>query len=265
MMSTTMRVLSTLALVLLLGQAGPVLAADVLRVHETHGLFMEKWGVREAVTHLKETGYPKAEWSQSYHNQQRHVNELIGFPQNQEELNRHAVIVLNNIPAHALTPAMSTMLKQYVIDGGCIVMMCDTHGKGMSGLKLAGKKVTPRPWRDNALAPLLPVDLKKGTVRVHSPLALPIQPGKNVGSKGLDWTPGPCTFYYHKAPLRSGSRILLKSGRVPLAVEKRTGKGRVIFFLTSVFGDKKEGAEDLPFWEWKDWPSLMAQLLIPAH
>ena len=114
---------SALALVLLLGQTWPALAADVLRVHETYGLFMEKWGVREAVNQLKEMGYPKAEWSKSYHNQQRHVNELIGLPQTREEMDRHAVIVLNNIPAHALTPAMSTMLKQYVTDGGCIVMM----------------------------------------------------------------------------------------------------------------------------------------------
>jgi len=260
-MSTIIRFLSVMALALIPIGAGLVFADD-LRVHEAHGLFMEKWGVKEAVNQLKKMVYPKAEWSQSYHNQQRHVNELIGFPKNQPALNRHAVIVLNNIPAQALTPAMSAMLKQYVIDGGCIIMMCDTHGMGMSGFKVAGKKAIPRTWHDNALAPRLPiVTKKKGLSRVYSKQALVIKPGKKTEFKGLDWTRKPQTFYYYKATLKAKTKVLLGTKSIPLAVEKRTGKGRVIFFLASVFGEKKKDSKDLPFWEWKDWPKLMAQLL----
>ncbi len=251
-MSRRMRALSSaLVLILVLAPSGRVLASDVLRVHETHGLFMEKWGVREAVSRLSQTGSPKAEWTQSYYSEQRHENRLIGFPRNREELYRQRIIVLNNVPAKAVPSAVSMMLEQYVADGGCIVMMGDTDGPALGH------------WTDDVLEPLLPIDLKQGVVRLHSPQALPIQPGEAAGIKGLDWKRRPCTFYYYKAVLRPGAKVLLKSGGTPLAVEKRTGRGRIIVLLASVLGEKQPGSDDLAFWEWEDWAALMAQFLTP--
>ena len=228
------------------------LATDVLRVHETHGLFMEKWGVREAVDRLSAAGFSKAEWSQSYFNKQRVESRLSGFPGEWKDLYGQRVIVLNNVSAKAVSSTACMMLKQYVADGGCIVMMGDTHG-----LASAGR------WTNNVLAPLLPIALEKqsGLPRIYSNPALVIKPGREIEFTGLDWQREPRTFYHYKATLQPKTTILLGTEIIPLAVEKRTGKGRVIVFLTSVMGEKKRGTEDLAFWEWKDWPKLMAQLL----
>ena len=71
----------------------------------------------------------------------------------------------------------------------------------------------------------------------------------------------PYTLYYHSASVDPGAEVLVAAGNVPLVVERRVGEGRVVVFLCAVLGDRIPGAAGLPFWEWQDWPNLMAAVL----
>ena len=56
--------------------------------------------------------------------------------------------------------------------------------------------------------------------------------------------------------------MLVAAGNVPLVVEGPVGKGRVVVFLNAVLGEKTSGVAGVPFWQWKDWPALMANILV---
>ena len=54
---------------------------------------------------------------------------------------------------------------------------------------------------------------------------------------------------------------MLAAGTVPLIVERRIGKGRIIVLLMSVLGEVDAETPGTPFWQWGDWPGLIAKLL----
>jgi len=227
--------------------AGLALATDRFRVHETYGLFMPYWRVPQAVQMLARR-FPGVERTQSYLNVHPQNTRLTGFPASWEEMYRYCVIVLNNVPAKSVSLVGTVMLKQYVEDGGCLIMMGDTHGLARGG------------WAESVLGPLMPVALEKGTDLVYSPTPLLLQP-RSEALRGLSWTEKPYTLYYHKTTVRPGATVLVASGEVPLIVERRVGKGRIIVLLTSVCGERNPKASGVPFWDWNDWPALMAQLI----
>ena len=150
-----------------------------------------------------------------------------------------------------MTLVGTIMLKQYVQHGGCVIMMGDTHGL------VSGK------WAQSVLGPLLPVAPRKDRDLVYSPNPLPLQPGESA-FLDLNWDEKPYTIYYHSADVRPEAKVLLSSGKIPLIVERRVGKGRIIVLLASVFGEKNPKVDGIPFWQWSDWPALVAQVMARA-
>ena len=259
-------------------------------VHETHGLFMEKWGVRAAVDRLldapllheqahawsrdavvamglrdahlefgrtreavdrlpRPTGMADG-WTESYFQFHEQKTQMTGFPETWEDLYRNSVVVLNNVPRKALSLADLLRLKQYVMDGGTLVMMGDTHGLIMG------------QWADSFLASLLPVAMAPNDGVYHAASPLQLKPRDNR-LNDLDWKAMPCTVYYHKIAVCPGAKIWVTAGDRPMVVESQVGKGRVVVMLLSVMGDAEKAGAPLPFWEWKDWPELMARVLFP--
>jgi uncharacterized membrane protein len=259
--------------------AGLTLNAEAFTVHETHGLFMERWGVRPALGQLPAPLRAGSEWHESYLNVHPQQTALTGdkptlmsesqivdyekthprppalagvkqpFPRKWEDLYRCRAVVLNNVPTKAVTIVGTLMLKAYLQDGGCVLLMGDTHGLAAGG------------WDQSVLAPLLPVTLTTNDrVRPAAPLVLSPRTDALRGL-GLDWAAAPFTQYYHQATLKPGAQVLVAAGDVPLVVAAPVGKGRVVVFLNSVLGEKPPQTRGLPFWEWPDWPRLMAALL----
>jgi len=207
-------------------------------VHEVIGLYADLWGVAPGASQ-----YTKSFVSYGPQNM-----GLTGFPKDWPDIYANRAIVLDNVNASAVTLVRCMMLKQFVQDGGCLLLMGDTHG------------VSGGDWADTPLEPLLPViGLNSGKlIRAASPL--PLEPVSGAFA-GLDWSAQPYTLYYHDAALRPGAEILLTAGGHPIAVRLASGKGRVIVLLNSVLGVKSAGAAGLPWWEWPDWPKVMARLL----
>ena len=227
--------------------AGLEVSTGPFVVHETHGLYMELWGVRPAVGLLPEPLGNGAEWKESYLNVHPQRTALEVFPTKWEDLYVYRAVVLNNVPAQAVTLVGTLMLKEYVQDGGCLVLMGDTHSLAAGG------------WEASALGAMLPVTLAAGDL-VHPDAPLLLQP-QTEALRGLDWAAQPCTVYYHQAEVRPGAQVLVAAGNVPLVVETKAGKGRIVVLLASVLGEKSPQAA-VPFWEWKDWPRLMAAILV---
>lgn len=231
--------------------ANLALAADRLRVHETIGLFAELWRVKQAAGLIATERSLDAERTQSYYYDMSGQSVgLKDFPRTWEDLYRYRAVVLNNVPAKVVTIVGALMLKQFVAEGGTVLLMGDTHGL------IAGK------WTQSPLGPLLPVTPDASSPEaIYSPQPLYLKPRDN-NFKGLDWRAAkPYTLYYHKAALRPEARVLLAAGDIPLVVESRVGKGRIVVLLISVFGEKNPKAPGIPWWEWNNWPALMAKLL----
>ena len=220
--------------------AGLTVNTGPLLVHETHGLYMELWGVRQALGLLpKPLG---AQWTQSYLNTSSQRTALAGYPTKWEDLYRHRGVVLNNAPAQAVTIVGVLMLKEYLRDGGCVVMMGDTHSLVAGG------------WNASVLSPLLPVTLTP-TNFVHAAAPLVLTPRTEAIRKlGLDWSAQPCTLYYHPAVVKPEGKVLVAAGDVPLVVEGPVGKGRIVVFLNAVLGKKTPARRACPSGSGKTGP-----------
>ncbi len=225
-------------------------------VHETHGLYMERWGVRQAMDRLPEPLRAAGKWEQSYLSVHPIANNLSGYPTKWEDLYQRRVVVLNNVPAQAVTVTGTMMLKEYIQDGGCLVLMGDTHSLSLR-LAMGG-------WDTSLLAPLLPVTLSRDLVYGGGPLAM-VPQTEALRQADLDWSNQPYTLYYHKASVNPEAEVWVAAGDVPLLVQRKIGKGRVVMLLCAVLGDKMPEATGVPFWEWKDWPTLMAEVLAEGQ
>ncbi|MHB9026660.1 MAG: glutamine amidotransferase [Armatimonadota bacterium] len=212
------------------------------RIHETYGLYMPLWKIKEAAMLL---GIARTQSSLNVHPQK---TALAGFPDKWEELYAYGAVVLNNVPAKAVGLSACMMLKQYVEDGGCVVLLGDTHSLS-AGL-----------WADSPLGPLLPVTLGKGHDRKLPAKPLYLTPRGKL-FRALRWADKPYTVYYHQATVCPKAQVLLSAGDIPLIVEGTVGKGRIVVVLASVLGEVNPKVKGVPFWEWSLWPALMIELL----
>jgi hypothetical protein len=230
--------------------AGLALESRVFRVHETYGIFMPQWKVKEAMR-VVTADLPGTERTQSHLIVHSQNTRLTGFPDKWEDLYGHPVVVLNNVPAKAVSIVGTIMLKQYVQDGGCLIMMGDTHG------------LVPGGWAQSVLGPLLPVTPREYRDLEYAATPLLLQTTDDA-LRELNWSERPYTIYYHSADVRPAASVLVSSGKIPLIVQRKTGQGRIVVLLTSVFGDNNPQFDGIPFWEWSDWPKLMAKVMAQA-
>ena len=216
--------------------AGLAVASDG-PVHEVQGLYADLWGVRRGASKYT-TSYVKNDYQNT---------GLVGFPPGWSDVYANRAVVLDNVSAHAVTLTRCLMLKQYVLDGGCLVLMGDTHGISGGG------------WADTPLEPLLPATGLNGANAVRAAAPLPLTP---VGAAlmGQDWSAQPYTLFFHDVHLRAGAEVLLEAGGHPVAVRGTAGKGRVLLLLLSVLGAKPAAAPGVPWWEWAGWPKVMVGL-----
>jgi hypothetical protein len=168
-----------------------------------------------------------------------------------KSLRRADVIILVNATAQCLSEFTLQDLVERVRSGASLLVLGGmfSFGKGH--------------FRGTPLEGLLPVELGGPweVKRARPPLVLqPVAEFARIGGAvPLAWDEKPAVFYYHDLKPRAGSQVLLSGGDVPLWVEWKFGEGRVAAFTGTTCG--VPGSEARPFWQWKDWPRLLAQLL----
>lgn len=236
--------------------------AEPLRFHVVRGLWSREYRLDEAMAlagagsvteswhaHGMGFGYVGA-WDANV------SGSVPEFPDTAENLLANHVLVICNINAKAFTQSQQTLIQEFIRNGGGVLF-------------LGGRFAFGSQWAGSSLAEVAPVsfvgvgkdgeqafDLKstaKGLVLIAGPDRLGDKPSP------LDWEQTPRVFWYHDVKPKSDSQVVLVADGNPLLVTGTYGKGRVALFAGSVMGEPPDGS--LPFWQWNDWPHLMAEVM----
>jgi hypothetical protein len=139
-------------------------------------------------------------------------------------------------------------LREFVNQGGGLVVL-----GGYATYDNGGFGGTP-------LEEMLPVSLKGSYLELY----ITAEKGAKL-SKGeqadwpmrYDFSANPIAYYYHILTPKPGAKIQVKVGNQAALVSGTFGKGRVVACALTVNGNPPAGVT--PFWEWKDWPAMLAQ------
>ena len=159
-------------------------------------------------------------------------------------------VLLTNVDAPALNSSNFNTddLEKFVRAGGGLVILGGQFSYGAGG------------YSGTALERLCPVE----TVRVFDRI-------KNVPSAridavlkdhpilaGVEFKDNPVVFWQHEVNIKPGSAVVLNAGDKPLLVVRRYGKGRVVAFLGTVWGDSET---ETPYWRSASWKPLLSNML----
>ena len=162
-------------------------------------------------------------------------------PTGYEQLYAHDCVVLCNIDFSRADLPTRKVLKDYVEDGGRLVLLGGCFALGQGGIR--------RTFLDEVLpvACAGPCEV----VRCDPPLLLGSAPGKPHPQR-------PAIFWRHQVSPRPGSTTLAWAGTRPIAVAGRYGKGYTGVFAGTVLGQGGDGVR--AFWETSAWSDLLKQL-----
>ncbi len=151
-------------------------------------------------------------------------------------------LVLANVDLSHSTLAQRQLLRDYVLDGGRLIVLGGSQTLGQGG------------FYNTFVADILPVDLAGPyeVVALQPPVAL-------GGAPGQPWEGGPSVFWMHQVGVREGADILAWAGKDPIVITWTRGRGRVTVFAGTTLGGGD--AAPTPFWKTDAWGRLLARLL----
>ena len=214
-----------------------------VRLHIAKGLWWDFFGISEAAG---EMGGAVA--TSSYHGQGQWGSRLRGYPRGWQHMMQHNVVVLANVDARALGPAGRLLLKQFVMNGGGLLVTGGPYAFGRGG------------YANTAIEDILPCSMP-GKNRNKADGGLLMQPAAQAADtlpRDLAWSLRPRVYYIHDLEPKPDARVLVTAGDKPLVIASTIGKGRVVAIAATAEGDPP--ADELPFWEWGDMPRLTAAL-----
>lgn len=213
--------------------------ADVLYFN---GMFNEYSRLHEGIASLHGR---KVVFRDSYYQYKYWAGELITFfPAKQHQLDRYAVVVLDNLPVSVLSDDRKKMLQEYVKGGGVLLV-----NGGPSSF-------VPDHYRGNVLAEMLPVRIDRAFNLVSLPDWRKITLDQKWAGqmRTLSSSQPPSVLWIHDLPCKENARVLFEVGGKPGAVIAPYGEGKIIAILATGLG--KNPGQTL--WEWEKWPALVA-------
>ncbi|MHB9134469.1 MAG: glutamine amidotransferase [Armatimonadota bacterium] len=173
---------------------------------------------------------------------------VLGYTMDWPSLYQQDLLVLANANVGGLGYGIGKMIRQWVKDGGSLVLLGGMHTLGQAGCMQYG-------WEE-----FLPVTLNLPyEIRKCDP---PVAFGKLAkGITPIDFgkTP-PVVLYRHAVTAKPNTTVLLAGkNNEPLLVAGAYGKGRVVVFTGTVLGEAPAG--QTPFWQSPAWPQLLAATL----
>ncbi|OPZ85631.1 MAG: hypothetical protein BWY76_01334 [bacterium ADurb.Bin429] len=188
---------------------------------QVKGLFWQPYGVADAVTC---------------------ANSYL-LPASYEELYAYDAVVCVNVDFSTSDYAMRKRLKDFVTDGGRLVILGGPFTLGVGGVQ------------GTYLDDMLPFTLtgRAELIPCAPPLLLGRQPGK-------PYPDSPALLWRHAITAKPGIVIDAYAGTTPIAARKTTGNGQVVIFAGTVQGDPQGEAK--PFWACESWRALLRQLLM---
>jgi len=175
------------------------------------------------------------------------TGDIIGFPQKHQELYPYGAVVLADVGAFAMNYAGRKVLRDFVHDGGGLVILGGPYTLGQGNFK------------DTFLDDLLPVQITGGkeVARAEKPLLL--DRGNSPLLQGIDpaaWQQHPAVYWKHQVKAKPGAVVQLTAGGQPLLITGSYGKGRVAIFTGAALGTAHDNT--IPCWEWSGWTKLLS-------
>lgn len=169
---------------------------------------------------------------------------VYGLPQSPEELGTFSTVVLANMDAPTLGEKNLAMLKEFVHNGGGLVVLGGEWAFQRGG------------YAGTALAEMLPVEMPdEDRIPVdRAGLALAADAASSW-PKNFVFDPAPRAFYIHTLTPKQDATVELRAGDRAAVVSGSFGKGRVVACGLTIHGTPQTGVT--PFWDWADWPRLL--------
>lgn len=168
------------------------------------------------------------------------ATQAYAVPKTYEELYGYDALVLANVDFTTSAYPVRRMLKDYVEDGGRLVLLGGNRALGEGGLQ------------GTYLETMAPFTLKGAgeVVACTPPLLLGTKPGAPDASK-------PALFWRHDVTLKPGAFALAYADKLPIAARSKFGNGLVTAFAGTTLG---EGTN--PFWTTPWWANLAKTLIL---
>lgn len=167
------------------------------------------------------------------------------LPEKYPDLYAYDALVLSNVDLLSTSFPTRRMLRDFVQDGGRLVILGGPMTLGQGGLT------------GTCLEALLPYTLqpdgRNEVVRCTPPLLLGPAPGRA-------WPDKPALFWRHQLTLKKGASPLAYAGKAPIAARIAAGKGLVTVYAGTVLGAPPAGVK--PFWQCASWGELLMGLVM---
>jgi len=162
-------------------------------------------------------------------------------------------IVLADVPA-----APQRCLPDYLIKD-----IARAVEQGAHLLVLAGMfSLSKGGYAGTALGEILPVVVSNRWNARPFSTPMPLSSSVTGRQQLLNENPKPGVLWLQQSVLRGEkTEVLLTAGETPILVRQDVGRGTVSVFLGMPCGDF-QGKTVEPFWKWKDWPELIAKLML---
>ncbi|MHB9023367.1 MAG: glutamine amidotransferase [Armatimonadota bacterium] len=211
---------------------------------ELRGLFYQYFRMPEAAT---KAGV--SDISGSYLKNVSFAGSSLSYvPTSFEDLYQNDVVVMNNVDAECLTDFGLEALRQFVNDGGNLIVLGGQFAFSAGG------------FQDTALADLIPVTISDNPFdmqRLTPPGALKVANSARL-LKGLKLRNKPACFYVHDVQPKPEAWVELTAGSKPFLICGNYGEGKVAVVAGTVNGQSAKRAT--AFWETEDWPNLMNRI-----
>ena len=171
---------------------------------------------------------------------------LDGMPQTWENMYRHDIVILADVGTHALSAGQRFMLREWARNGGGLIVLGGKAAYGGSGL------------RGTFLDDVLPVEVSESRFDIV-PNAAPLSVKAHAVTNTLNWNRDIACPYVHELRIRQGAEQIVSAGKRPFLAVWSFGNGRVACICAPPYGIAPRG--EVSFWEWKDWPALMRNVI----
>ncbi|MFH0795759.1 MAG: glutamine amidotransferase [Candidatus Omnitrophota bacterium] len=223
----------------------------ITEILELGGLYYEYYGVEKAGRLLN----PDVRVKSSYYSGGLSGSSLSYFPGTAEEFYQYDLVVLNNIPAEAISYDGKLFLRHYLKQGGKVLVIGGFLSLGNGD------------YKDTVLEEILPVSLKGNYDLTKFNRWEKLTPGFSPSPKdkslfsGISWKDEPVVLWYQDVFPKDGAKVLIYAGeeKKPFLTVRSYGKGKCAVINGLALG--KPGNNETGFWEWSGWPKLLARLL----
>lgn len=171
------------------------------------------------------------------------------FPRNLREMYEFDAVMLLDIDPVCIGPGAASLLKQYVEDGGGLMVFGGLYSFGASRIA------------ETPLAELLPLHAEVAPFGLRQGDKVPLKRSSRPSSLlGLHWPEGLCSPWYHELSAVEDAEVLVRVAESPWLAARAVGKGRVVACGGTILGESSKHLT--AFSASSQWPDIFAHLLL---